>query len=390
MKVLFVLNNFYSQGNGLCGSARRTVKKLLDQGIEVKILSGANTDINGPQPDFSLKDLKIFGFQKLIRQHGYQFSKVDKNTIREAVSWADIIHVEEPFFVQVAACKVAEELNKPIVGTYHLHPENIFASLGLEKSSLCNLSLLKLWKKYVFDKCLILQCPTENVKERLIRRKFKSELRVISNGLVMEELLTKKDVESASKIGDAKYRIITIGRFAEEKDLSTLLNAMNYSKHSQEIRLIFAGQGPQKKKLVKLANKMVESGVIKYPPIFGFYSLRELQELSCSVDLYIHCAYIEVEGLSCMEAIQVGIVPIIAKGKHTATSQFALSENSVFEEKNAKDLAAKIDYWLDNDELRKIEAEKYIGLGNKYNIDNSIQEIIKMYNDAIELKARQK
>lgn len=84
-----------------------------------------------------------------------------------------------------------------------------------------------------------------------------------------------------------------------------------------------------------------------------------------------------------MEAIQMGIVPVIAKGKFTATSQFALSEQSTFREKDAKDLAAKIDFWLSDDDRRNREAEKYVELGKKYDIDFSIKEIIKMFEDAM-------
>ena len=383
MKVLFVINGFYAKGNGLSGSARRTVRKLKEAGIDVRVLSGANPKAEGPQPEYVLKDYHMPVFDKLIRKQGYGFSKTDKGIIEEAVKWADVVHIEEPFAIQMATCKIATKLGKPLTGTYHLHPENLFASVGLEKSHFFNDSTMWVWKHFVFDKCKIVQCPTENVKERLEKWKFKADLRVISNGLVMEDLLTKTDEDAAKQISDAKYRIITIGRYSNEKDLKTLLKAMEYSKHSQEVRLIFAGRGPQKKKLMKIADKLVKTGVLKYPPIFGFYNLKELQTLSCSVDLYIHCAFIEVEGLSCMEAIQVGIVPIIAKGKYTATSQFALSEKSVFREKDAKDLASKIDYWLDHDEERKIEAQKYIGLGNKYNIDYSIKEIIKMFEDAL-------
>ena len=383
MKVLFVINGFYAKGNGLSGSARRTVRKLKEAGIDVRVLSGANPKAEGPQPEYVLKDYHMPVFDKLIRKQGYGFSKTDQGIIEEAVKWADVVHIEEPFAIQMATCKIATKLGKPLTGTYHLHPENLFASVGLEKSHFFNDSTMWVWKHFVFDKCKIVQCPTENVKERLEKWKFKADLRVISNGLVMEDLLTKTDEDAAKQISDAKYRIITIGRYSNEKDLKTLLKAMEYSKHSQEVRLIFAGRGPQKKKLMKIADKLVKTGVLKYPPIFGFYNLKELQTLSCSVDLYIHCAFIEVEGLSCMEAIQVGIVPIIAKGKYTATSQFALSEKSVFRERDAKDLASKIDYWLDHDEERKIEAQKYIGLGNKYNIDSSIKEIIKMFEDAL-------
>ena len=363
MKVLFVINGYYTKGNGLSGSARRTVKKLKEAGINVKVLSARNSDPNG---------------------QGYEFSKTDKSVIREAVSWADVVHLEEPFFLQYETCKIAKELNKPLTGTYHLHPENLFASVGLDRVHFFNKRTMIIWRDYVFNNCKILQCPTENVKGRLLRYRFKPELRVISNGLVMEDLLTKTDEDiKDTNINDAKYRIITIGRFSAEKDLTTLLKAMKYCRHSQDIRLIFAGRGPKKNKLERMAKRLVKRGILKYPPIFGFYTLKELQKLSCSVDLYIHCAYIEVEGLSCMEAIQVGIVPIIAKGRYTATSQFALTDMSTYLSKDPKDLADKIDYWLDHDELRKEEAKKYIGLGNKYNIDYSIQQTIKMFEDAL-------
>ena len=389
MKVLFVVNNFYAKGNGLSGSARRTVRKLKEAGLDVRVLSGANPDPTGPEPEFQLQDYRIPFFDKLVRKQGYSFSKAETDIITEAIEWADIVHIEEPFAIQMAACKIAKKLGKPCVGTYHLHPENLFASVGLEKSRVFNGFTMRMWQHMVFDKCEIVQCPTENVKERLERHHFKAELRVISNGLVREDLLTRRDKESAMKIGHGKYNIITIGRYSQEKDLKTLLNAMKYSKHADDIQLIFCGRGPQKKKLRHLAAVLVSKGVIKIPPIFGFYSLDELQKISLAVDLYIHCAFIEVEGLSCMEAIQVGIVPIIAKGKYTATSQFALSEQSTFKERDPKDLASKIDYWLDDDERRKAEAQKYIGLGNKYNIDYSIKELIKMYEDALEMNQQQ-
>ena len=384
MKVLFVINGYYTKGNGLSGSARRTVKKLKEAGIDVKVLSVRNSDPNGPQPDFVLNDFHIPLFDTLVKKQGYEFSKTDKSVIREAISWADVVHLEEPFFLQYEACKIAKELNKPLTGTYHLHPENLFASVGLDRVHFFNKRTMIIWRDYVFNNCKIIQCPTENVKSRLLRYRFKPELRVISNGLVMEDLLTKTDEDiKNTDINDAKYRIITIGRFSAEKDLTTLLKAMKYCRHSQDIRLIFAGRGPKKNKLERMANRLVKRGILKYPPTFGFYTLKELQKLSCSVDLYIHCAYIEVEGLSCMEAIQVGIVPIIAKGRYTATSQFALTDMSTYLSKDPKDLADKIDYWLDHDELRKEEAKKYIGLGNKYNIDYSIQQTIKMFEDAL-------
>lgn len=382
MKILFVLNNFYTKGNGLVASAQRTVKKLIEAGEEVKVLSAPNKDRNGPQPDFVLEDLHYPLIDGLVQKQGYSFSTSDKDVITKAVEWADVVHLDEPFPVQAATAKIAKKLHKPITGTYHLHPENMFASIGLGKEIVLNWLTFTLWKKTVFDKCDIVQCPTQNVFERLKRHHVRAELRVISNGLVLEDLMRKDDAKDAKKISDAKYNIITIGRYSSEKNLKTLLAAMKYSKYSQDIQLIIAGQGPKEKSLRKRADKMLKKGYIKYEPKFGFYKLEELQKFSSTADLYVHCAYIEVEGLSCMEAIQIGLVPIIAKGKYTATSQFALSEKSTYQQRDPRDLASKIDYWFDHDEERKQEAKKYIGIGEKYNIDYSITQLKKMFLDA--------
>lgn len=383
MNILFVINGLYTKGNGLCSSARRTIRKLKEAGHDVRTISMANPDKDGPQPEYILKRLYIPIFNHIIVQQGYDFAKTNKKLVKEAVAWADVVHIEEPFFLEMYAIKTAKKMHKPLTGTYHLHPENISASFYLDQAKLLNKFIMWFWK-LTLNKVSILQCPTKNVKDRLIKCHYKPELRVISNGLLLDDLTNREKSKTSEKISDAKYVVTTIGRYSGEKDLKRLLRAMNHSKHSQEIQLVLAGQGPKKRNLEKFAKKLVRKGVVKYPPIFGFFSLKELQNISLQSDLYVHCAFVEVEGLSCMEAIQTGIVPIIAKGKYSATSQFALSEMSTFNKKDAKELGAKIDYWLDHEEERKNEAKKYLGLGEKWNIDYSIKELEKMFEDAIE------
>ena len=387
MKVLFVINSFYTKGNGLCASARRTVAKLKERGLDVKVLSAPNQDKDGPQPDFVLQSFYIPLFDPLVEKQGYLFAKADKKIIEEAIRWADVVHLEEPFSVEAKAAKIAKKLGKPCTGTYHLHPENLFASVHMARIKYFNSITLRIWRDHVFNRCQIIQCPTENVKERLSHKKFRAQLRTISNGLVLEDLVhIEKDNVIPKKLSDAKYTVITIGRYSVEKDLKTLLKAMKYAKHSNDIQLVIAGRGPQEKNLKRYANCLYKKGYLKYPVVFGFYTLDELQQISAASDLYVHCAYIEVEGLSCMEAIQIGIVPIIADGGKTATAQFAMDHMSRFKQRDAKDLAYKIDYWLANEDKRKEEAKKYTSIGKDYDIEDSIDKLIEMFNDAIEMK----
>jgi 1,2-diacylglycerol 3-alpha-glucosyltransferase len=154
---------------------------------------------------------------------------------------------------------------------------------------------------------------------------------------------------------------------------------MRYSRYAPQIQLVIAGRGPKEKVLKKEADNLMKKGILKYEPIFGFMDLPTLQNYAATSDLFVHCAFIEVEGLSCMEAIQTGLVPIIAKGRLTATSQFALNPESTYQARKPKLLARRIDYWLSHEKERKEEALKYVGLGEKYNIDYSIKAIIKMF-----------
>ena len=112
MKVLFVINNFFLKGNGLCASARRTVHYLKEAGIDVRVLSGRNKDPEGPQPEYPLEDLNLPLFNSLIDAQGYQFASTDRKMIRQAVEWADLIHLEEPMILEAAAAISARKAGK--------------------------------------------------------------------------------------------------------------------------------------------------------------------------------------------------------------------------------------------------------------------------------------
>ena len=383
MKILFILNNYYGHGNGLAASARRTVKALCDAGHEVRVVSGPNSDPNGPKPDYELKWFYFPVFQPIIDAQGYNFASTDKKIIEEAMRWADVVHMEEPMVLEARACRIARRLGKPVTGTYHLHPENVFCSLALGWSKVANYLLLTAWRDLVFNHCSHLQCPTENVRERLERHHFKSKLHVISNGVVPDTCI-RPEVPPEDYLDPARpLKVLYIGRLSVEKDQPTLIRAIRHSSFADRIQLQFAGLGPKAKKYKRMAMKLYEDGVLKYKPEFKFCKKDELRTLAAGADLCVHCATVEVEGLSIMEAMQQGAVPVIAKGKHTGTSQFALSDRSVFQQKNDKELAEKIDWWLSHPKERWEEGKRYAESMKKYNIDKSAEALIEMFKAAI-------
>jgi glycosyltransferase involved in cell wall biosynthesis len=385
MKILFVLNNIFSHGNGLATSAKGTVKALRDAGQDVRVLSCENLkNPQGPQPYYRQKEFVFPIFQPLVKAHGYSFAKWTGPNIEEAVRWADVVHIEEPFFIEHAAMNWAKKLGKPLTATYHMHPENMFFSLGMGDWSLPNNAMLRYWVRIFLNNCLYVQCPTENVRERLNSFHVKANCVTISNGLIPDKCIRPTTPPEDYYDENRPLDVIYIGRLSGEKDQPTLMEAMRYSKYANRIRLRFAGLGPKQKQYQQRAENLYEEGILKHKPTFEFLNRDQLRELAANADLAVHCATIEVEGLSIMEAMQQAVVPVIATAPYSGTSVYALDDRSKFPAKDAKALAERIDYWLDHPQERWEMGFKYAESMEKYDIAISAKRLIEMFEAAIE------
>ena len=388
MKILFVVNNFFCQGNGLDESARRTVQALRDAGQEVRVLSGPNlSDPNGAHPDYEMKNFDFPVIQPMLTSFDYHYADWHGPLIEEAVRWADVVHLEETFFIHHAAMNWAKKLGKPITGTYHVHPENIIQNiLGFDGGYLASNLLYRYWCRVFYDHYEYLQCPTENVRERLLRHHVKAHCVTISNGVVPDTCLRPETPPDDYWDTNRPLDLIYIGRTAIEKDQPTLFRAIRLSKYAKRIRLHIAGRGPKLDEYTRMANQLYEEGVVNYQPTVGFYNREQLRQLAAKADLAVHCAYVEVEGMSITEAMQQAVVPVIAKAKYSGTAAYALNEHSTYPAKDAKALAEQIDYWFSHPHKRWAMGFRYMESMKKYEIARCADELIEMFQKAVEAK----
>ena len=391
MKILFVVNNFFCQGNGLDESARRTVQALREAGQEVRVLSGRNLENpNGERPDYEMEEFDFPIIQPMLSSFGYHFAKWKGPQIEEAVRWADVIHLEETFFLHHAAMNWARKLGKPITGTYHVHPENIvFNSLGFRGGFLVCQMLYRYWCRVFYDNYQYLQCPTENVRERLIRHGVQAQCFTLSNGVIPDTCIRPMTPPENYYDENRPLNLIYIGRTAIEKDQPTLYKALRMSKYAKRIRLHIAGRGPKLEEYTRMANQLYEDGIVGYKPVVGFYNRDQLRKLAAEADLAVHCAYVEVEGMSITEALQQAVVPVIATARYSGTSTYALDERSTFPAKDAKALAERIDYWFDHPQERWEMGFRYEQSMRQYEIANCARTLIKMFRKAIEEKRKE-
>ena len=301
--------------------------------------------------------------------------------------WADVVHLEETFFLHHAAMNWAKKLGKPITGTYHVHPENIvYNCLGRRAGFLTCQILFRYWCRVFYDNFEYLQCPTDNVRERLERHHVKARCFTLSNGVIPDTCIRPLTPPDNYLDENRPLDLIYIGRTAVEKDQPTLYNAIRMSKYAKRIRLHIAGRGPKLEEYTKMANQLYEEGTVLYQPIIGFYNRAQLRELAAKADLAVHCAYVEVEGMSITEALQQAVVPVIATSRYSGTATYALDDRSKFPSGDAKALAERIDYWFDHPQKRWAMGFRYADSMKKYEIANCVQTLIEMFQKAIDAK----
>lgn len=298
MKILIVIDDYFNQSNGMCISTQRFAHEYRKMGQEVRILS-TGKDADYPVPELKIYIPIIYG---LIKKQGFHFAKPISKTLKKAIDWADIIQVETPFPVSWRAARLAKKRAKPAIGTFHIYPQNITASVPILDNKFGNWCFMTFFKKVSFRNCTALQVPTPKVARWLKQHHFKQKLFVVTNG-ISEKFIKNPHKENVGH----PFTILYIGRFSHEKRQETLFKAMQLAKHASEIRLIFAGQGPLKKEYEKLADKLPKK------PVMQYFSPADLRKVMIQTDLVVHCADVEIEGMACMEAFASGCVPVIVK-----------------------------------------------------------------------------
>lgn len=373
MKVLVVCDYLGQENNGTTIAAMNLIRYLRKQGDHVNILC-CDQDKKGEKDTFVVPQRK-FGFliDYLIRANNVALAKPDKKVILKALEGVDIVHVIMPFALGTQTAKIARAKGIPVTCGFHCQAENFSAHIfNLMNSKLFNKLVYKNHYNRIYKRANAIHYPTKFIKdtfENTVKRKTNGY--VISNGV--NDIYKKVEIKERKPELSDKYNILFIGRISKEKSHYLLLKAVKLSKYKDNIRLIFAGQGPREKMVRKLEKRYKLN-----PILMDFYSRTELVEIINSCDLYVHPSEIEIEAISCLEAITCGLVPVISDSKRSATNAFALGEKNLFKYDSPKDLANKIDYWIEHPKEKAKCAKEYENFRHNFEQDECMRKMRNM------------
>jgi len=376
MKIAVVCDVLGKENNGATHAAMNFIRSLKAKGHTVNIIC-PDQDKNGQEGYFVCPVMNLGPFNNYVKKTvGVTIAKADEKIIEEGIKGADIVHLHLPFAMSMKAIKIAKELDIPLTASFHMQAENFTSYIKLQKVKPLNKYVYKFIYKHTYKHVDAIHYPTQFIKDTFEKSiKKKTNGYIISNGVNTETI--KKETNKPDEFKD-KFVILSTGRYCPEKAQDILIKAIGLSKHKDNIQLILAGQGQKKKHFEKLAMK----GGIK--PLYKFFSREEIIDCLNYCDLYIHPARVELEGIACLEAICAGKPTIVSNSKKSATSNFAVDEKCIFKNNNSKDLAEKIDFFIENPAFRKEIAEKYYKSSAQFNQQKCMDEMEKMLLDTIE------
>ena len=366
LKLAMVLDTYDDARNGAVISTQRFTKLLRENGNEVIVVSTGKEESGKVVLKEFYPPIPIV--RGVMERMKFIFAWPDKQKLKEVISNVDLVHSHFTFILAFQTIKIAKQLNKPIVSTFHVQAEQIANNVGLTSPWIISF-IYKIFIKFFYNKSDLVICPSQFASDEIKRYGCTASTVVISNGVTEE--YQEKNLEKHQR-----FTILTVGRNAAEKRQEILIQAVANSKHKDKIDIQIIGDGPKRQNLENLANQLLPGQVE-----FNYLPTQQVIDYYNKAHLYVHCAAVEVECMTVTEAMACGLPIIIAESELSATKQFALNQDYLF--KTVAELTSKIDYLFENRNILEEAKVAYLKKVEQYKIKNSYLKLVEAYKSVI-------
>lgn len=243
---------------------------------------------------------------------------------------------------------------------------------------------------YIIDKIVIRYFDKIVLVGEGLRKELKGfmipalNLAVIDNAIDLsgyEERGDRSALRRQFGLNENDFVVGFVGRLSKEKSIETILNAMRKaSSLLNEIKLLVAGDGPERRRLENMAQKMGLNDRV----IFAGYR-KDIKDIFNMLDLYVSAAVKEGLPNSILEAQAAGI-PCIATDIPGNNDIIKDGQNGfLIEVKDYYAMFERIIALLVNENLRKKfteEGKKVIG--DRFSLKNRVEKIKNLYYDILQ------
>ena len=306
MKILITSDWNDLAVNGVATSVKNLRWALEQRGHEVRILtlsqSRRSWEKNGVTYLGSLPVGRIYPGARLR-------TALAGKWVRDLVEWGpDIVHSQCELSTFILARRIAEELEIPLVHTYHTVYEDythyFSPSVRLGKKAVAALS------RNVASMTDAMIVPTDKVRRLLLGYGVCSPIHVVPSGIDLRRFRTEATEELRRErreklgIGAERKILVYVGRLAEEKNVEELLR-FRANMGKADVTLLIVGGGPYREKLEETARALglsapdvVFAGMVPPAEVASWYQMG---------DLFVSASTSETQGLTYAEALASGV-----------------------------------------------------------------------------------
>ena len=385
MKIGLFTDSYPPYINGVSTSVYNLREALKKLGHTVYIVT-VNDSIIKHEYDEKEKILRIPGIP--IGIYDYRLSEIYPiSTIKIIKKWnLDVIHSHTEFGIGIFARILSKKFKIPLVHTYHTLYEDYTHYITHNHFDKLSKKIVKdLTKVYCVKTAKETIVPTDKIY-KLFKEKYMitKNISVIPSGIdierFFEENVEKDKVDKIKKkygITKEDFTIIFVGRLAPEKNIEFLLKAQQklVEEKINNIKLLIVGDGPEKENYINISRKL---NIFDKVIFTGKIEQEEIQYYYQCADAFVTASNSETQGLTVIEAMAAGVVPICINDMAFIDM---LPKKSLFSNQN--EYINRLITFSKDEKIRKEYKVEIRKKAEEYSSSTYAQRVLNVYNGVL-------
>lgn len=376
MKILITTDWYSPAVNGVVTSVLNLRRELELRGHEVRVLT-LSQDLHSSVQDGVTRIGSVAA--GLVYPGVRLRTALAGRWVRELVEWGpDVVHSQCEFSTFFLARRIAEELNVPLIHTYHTVYEDythyFSPSVRLGRRAVAALSR---WVAARTD-CMI--APTGKVRALLQGYGVRTPVFVVPSGIDLRRFQRppvpgcRASLLAALDIPRENLVLVSVGRLAAEKNLDELLR-FRVAMDDQAVTLLLVGDGPYRSQLERAA---AELGLRAPQVVFaGMVPPQQVAEWYQLGDLFVSASSSETQGLTYVEALAAG-VPALCRADPCLDGVIRDGENG-WQFRDFSDFMKKLDAFRAHPEQRQTLSEQAALSAKDYSAEEFARRVEAIY-----------
>ncbi len=381
MKILITSDWYIPAVNGVVTSVKNLRRELEARGHEVRVLTLSQNRRSYERDGVTYLGSVAAG---LVYPGARLRTALAGRWVRKLVEWGpDVVHSQCEFSTFFLARRIAEELDIPLVHTYHTVYEDythyFSPSVHFGKKAA---AIFTRWAASHTD-CLI--APTGKVRLLLQGYGVQKPVFVVPSGIDLRRFRGEPDplrcavLRASLDIPRDRTVLVYVGRLAEEKRIDELIR-FRANLGPGGVTLLVVGGGPDRQRLEGVAAGLglgvpdvVFAGMVPADQVADWYQLG---------DLFVSASTSETQGLTYAEALAAG-VPVLCRADPCLAGVVRDGENG-WQYRGEADFRAKLDLFLSRPHRREDLRRSARETGEEYSAQRFAQRVEAIYLEQIE------